>query len=232
MLSRFGSVYFQELSDSLTKCKTADFIQLIDHITTAFPPEPEEISAVEAALREPWDPTNHIEYLFQAVKEGTETLLQMKYVTSKTYSEKLFTKYAYAAIQNSGQFEQDCIKWIALPDKDMKTNNQCRIFFGKSYNSYNTSQNSLALAGLANSVQQVQELEQATCDGFISISERQEEQDAVNARQDAINASVLQMVATRSTSSDGIDDAATAFSAMTTSSAVKDRRIDNLELQL
>jgi hypothetical protein len=50
-------------------------------------------------------------------------------------------------------------------------------------------------------------IEQATWNGFISISERQEEQDAVNARQDAINASVLQMVASRST--DGVDDNAT-----------------------
>jgi hypothetical protein len=230
MLSRFESVYFQELSDSLTKFKTVDIIQLIDHITTAFPPEPEEISAVEATLREPWDPTNHIEDLFQAVKEGTETLLLMKYVTSKTDCEKLFIKYAYAAIQNSGQFEKDCIKWKTLPDKDKKTSKQCRTFFGKSYNIYNTSQNSLALAGVANSVQQVQELEQATRNGFISISERQEEQDAVNARQDAINASVLQMVAARST--DGVDDNTTAFSAMTVSSAVKDRRIEELEIQL
>jgi hypothetical protein len=61
MLSRFELVYFQELSYSKTKFKTVDIIQLIDHITTAFPPEPEEISAVEAILREPWDPTNHIE---------------------------------------------------------------------------------------------------------------------------------------------------------------------------
>jgi hypothetical protein len=230
MLSRFESVYFQELSDSLTKFKTVDIIQLIDHVTTAFPPEPEEISAVEATLREPWDPTNHIENLFQAVKEGTETLLLMKYVTSKTDCEKRFIKYAYAAIQNSGQFEKDCIKWKALSDKDKKTSKQCRTFFGKSYNIYNTLQNSLALAGVANSVQQVQELEQATRNGFISISERQEEQDAVNARQDAINASVLQMVAARST--DGVDDNATAFSAMTVSSAIKDKRIEELELQL
>jgi hypothetical protein len=50
---------------------------------------------------------------------------------------------------------------------------------------------------------------------------------AVNARQDAINASVLQMVASRST--DGVDDNATAFSAMTASSAVKDKRIEDLE---
>jgi hypothetical protein len=86
------------------------------------------------------------------------------------------------------------------------------------------------LAGVANSAQQVQELEQAIRSGFISIKERQEEQDAVNARQDAINASVLQMVASRS--ADGMDDNATAFSAMTASSAVKDRRIKDLEAQL
>jgi hypothetical protein len=134
------------------------------------------------------------------------------------------------AIRNSGQFEKDCIKWKALPDKDKKTSKQCQTFFGKSYNIYNTSQNSLALAGVANSVQQVQELEQATRNGFISISEKQEEQYAVNARQDAINASVLQMVASRST--DGVDDNATAFSAMTASSAVKDKGIEDLESQL
>jgi hypothetical protein len=133
----------------------------------------------------------------------------------------------YAAIRNSGQFEKDCIKWKALPDKDKKTSKQCWTFFGKSYNIY--SQNSLALACVANSVQQVQELEQATRNGFISISERQEEQDAVNATQDAINASVLQMVASRSTV--GVVDNATAFPAMTVSSAVKDRRIEELELQ-
>jgi hypothetical protein len=90
----------------------------------------------------------------------------------------------------------------------------------------------LSLAGVANNVQQVQELEQATRDGFISIRDRQEEQDAVNTRQDAINASVLQMVASRSTYSDSIDDAAAAFSALTACPAVKDRRIINLELQL
>ena len=71
MLSRFESVYFQELSNPITKFKTVTISDLIDHITDAFPPEPEEISAVEATLREEWDPTNHIQNLFQAVKEGT-----------------------------------------------------------------------------------------------------------------------------------------------------------------
>jgi hypothetical protein len=82
-------------------------------------------------------------------------------------------------------------------------------------------------------VQQVQELKQATRSGFITIQDKQDEQDAVNTRQEAINASVLQMVAARSTTGgDGIDNNATAFSALTASSAVKDRRIIDIELQL
>jgi hypothetical protein len=48
----------------------------------------------------------------------------------------------------------EIVKWKALPDKNKKTSKQCRTFFGKSYNIYNT-QNALALAGVAKSVQQV-----------------------------------------------------------------------------
>jgi hypothetical protein len=110
---------------------------------------------------------------------------------------------------------------------------QCRAYFDRKYDIFESSQYSLSLAGVANSVQQVQDLEQATHSGFITIQDKQDKQDAVNTRQEAINASVLQMVAARgTTSSDGIDDNATAFSALTASSAVKDRRIINLELQL
>jgi hypothetical protein len=75
-LSRFEPVYFQELSDPITKFKNVTIIDLIDHINTQYPPAPEEVTAVEATLREQWDPTNHIDNLFQAIKEGTETLLQ------------------------------------------------------------------------------------------------------------------------------------------------------------
>jgi hypothetical protein len=155
LLSKFESVYFQEISDSLTKFKTVDIMQLIEHITSSFPPEPEEITAVEATLREPWDPTNHIENLFQHVKEGTETLLQMKFITSKSDCEKFFIKYVYQAIRETNQFEAVCIKWKSMPEKDKKTSKQCRAFFAKKYNIFNTTQNSLALAGVANSVQHV-----------------------------------------------------------------------------
>ena len=228
MLSRFESVYFQELSDSITKFKTVTITQLIDHITAAFPPEPEEITAVQATLREEWDPTNHIENLFQSVKEGTETLYQMKYI-NKAQGDTQFIKYVYVAIRNSGQFEEACIKWKALPSGDRKTNKQCRAFSSKKYNVYRTAQNSLSLAGVANSVQQVQELKQATRNGFITNGEQQQEQVAVNTRQEAINASVLQMVAARS---DGMDDSATTFSALTASSVGKDKRIEELEALL
>ena len=229
MLSRFEPVYFQELSNPITQFKTVTISDLIEHITDAFPPEPEEISAVEATLREEWDPTNHIQNLFQAVKEGTETLLQMQYI-DQAQTDTQFIKYVYAAIRNSGQFEEACIKWKALPAADRTTNRQCRAFFSKKYNVYHTSQNSLALAGVANSVQQVQELEQVTHKGFRAMGERHEEQSAVNNRQEAINASVMQMIAARG--SDGVDDSATAFSAMTANSAVQDRRIAELEALL
>ena len=185
MLSRFESVYFQELSDPITKFKTVTITDLIDHITTAFPPEPEEISAVEATLREEWDPTNHIKNLFQSVKEGTEILLQMKYI-DQAQCDMQFIKYVYAAIRNSGQFEEACIKWKALPAADRKTNKQCRTFFSKKYNVYHTPQNSLALAGVANSVRQVQELVHATHNGFRAIGEQQQEQAAVNTWQEAM----------------------------------------------
>ena len=104
-------------------------------------------------------------------------------------------------------FEEACIKWKALPAADKTTNRQCRAFFSKKYNVYHTSQNSLALAGVANSVQQVQELEQATHNGFRAIGERHEEQSAVNNRQEAINASVMQMIAARG--SDGASPTST-----------------------
>jgi hypothetical protein len=118
-----------------------------------------------------------------------------------------------------------------LPKADRSKTKQCRAYFEKKYDIFESSQDSLPLARVANSVQQVQELEQAARSGFITIQDKQDEQDAVNTRQEAINASVLQMVAARSTTN-GIDDNATAFSALTASSVVKDRRIINLKLQL
>jgi uncharacterized membrane protein YgcG len=231
LLSRFEPLYFQALSDSITKFKNVTVIELIDHITTKYPPKQEEMNAVEATLREQWYPTNHIENPFQTVKEGTDTLLLMKAINDKEW-DKTFIRYVYTAISNSGQFDTACLKWSALPKKDRSTTKQCRAYFDKKYDTFEASQDSLSLAGVAYSVQRVQDLEQATHSGFISIQDKQEEQDAVNTRQEAVNASVLQMVAARSTTGDGIDDNATAFSALTASSAVKDRRIIDLELQL
>jgi hypothetical protein len=60
-------VYFQVLADPITEFKNVTVKEIIKHITTKYPPEPEEVTAVEATLREQWDPTNHIENPFQAV---------------------------------------------------------------------------------------------------------------------------------------------------------------------
>jgi hypothetical protein len=104
--------------------------------------EPEEFTAVEASLREQWDPTNHIETLFQSVKEGMETLLQMDF-TTKAECHKVFIKYVYIAIRDGGQFDAACIKWKALPEADRSKNKQCREYFEKKYKIFEASQNSL-----------------------------------------------------------------------------------------
>jgi hypothetical protein len=182
ILSRFEPVYFEALAYPITEFKNVTVKEIIEHITTKYPPEPEEVTAVEATLREQWDPTNHIENLFQAVKEGTETLLQMNAITKKE-CEKVFIKYVYIAISNSGQFDTACLKWKALPEADRSKNKQCRAYFERKYEIFESSQDSLASAGVANSVQQVQDLEQATRSGFITIQDKQDKQDALNTRR-------------------------------------------------
>jgi hypothetical protein len=59
----------------------------------------------------------------------------MKAIT-KTECEKVFIKYAYTAIRESGQFNTACIKWKVMPEKDKKTNRQCRAIFSKKYTKY------------------------------------------------------------------------------------------------
>jgi hypothetical protein len=74
LLSRFEPVYFQELSHPPTKFKRVTIEQIIDHIETKYPAEPEEIELQEALLREDWDTNSHIENnIFQTVREGSET---------------------------------------------------------------------------------------------------------------------------------------------------------------
>jgi hypothetical protein len=101
LLSRFEPLYFQALSNSITEFKNVTIIELIEHIKTKYPPRQEEMNAVEATPREQWDPTNYIENMFESVKQGTDTLLLMRSISTKEW-DKTFIKYAYSAISNSG----------------------------------------------------------------------------------------------------------------------------------
>jgi hypothetical protein len=175
VLSLFEPVYFQSLSHGLTKFKIVTIEQIIAYIHLNYPAEPEEIDLQEATLRSEWDPTNHIENLFQSVKEGVETLHAMEAVAKKDIS-KTCVKYVYSAIRGSGQFEAACIKWKALPAKERATMIQIRTFFRKKYDVYDVQTNSLHSAGVANSVQ-LQELREVTTDGLISVRDQLEEQD-------------------------------------------------------
>jgi hypothetical protein len=73
---------------------------------------------------------------------------------------------------------------------------------------------------------QLQELREVTNDGLISVRYQLEKQDNFKEEQVNFNSTILQMV-----KSNGMDDNATAFSAMTMNTA-KDRRIEELETQI
>jgi hypothetical protein len=149
-LSLFELVYFQSLSHGLTKFKSVTIENVIAYIHHNYPAEPEEIYLQEATLRSEWDPTNHIENLFQSVKEGVEILNAMEAIAGTNIS-KTCVKYVYSAIRGSGQFEATCIKWKALPAKERATMSQIRTFFGEKYYVYDAQTNSLHSVGVANS---------------------------------------------------------------------------------
>jgi hypothetical protein len=120
----------------IQKCNDRTDHCLTVYIHLNYPTEPEEIDLQEATLWSEWDPTNHIENLFQSVKEGAlETLYQMDAVASTDIS-KTCVKYDYSAIRGSGQFESACIKWKALPAADRATMGQIKTFFAKKYDVY------------------------------------------------------------------------------------------------
>jgi hypothetical protein len=140
---------------------------MITFLNRKYPAEPEEVTSLETELREPWDANNHIENLFQSIKEGCDTLIRMNAIVIAD-ADRTFIKYVYNAIRGSGQFEGACIKWKALPENDRSTIAQIRTFFSRKYDIFDAQQNSLHQAGVANSVQ-FQELQQATTDALISV---------------------------------------------------------------
>jgi hypothetical protein len=204
LISRFEPVYLQELAHPITIFKGVSICTMIVFLNQKYSAEPEEVASLETELREPWDANNHIENLFQSIKEGCKTLIRMNAIAIADV-DRTFIKYVYNAIRGSGQFEGGCIKWKTLPENDRQTIIQIRTFFSRKYDIFDAQQNSLHQAGVANSVQ-LQELQQATTDALISVRDRLEQQDA----------NVMQMKLNRN----GGDDSATVFSAMTAHSAL------------
>ena len=59
-----------------------------------YPAEPKEVENQEALY---WDDNKHIENLFQAIKEGYRTLLQMN-ALRRTDIDQTYVKYVYNTI--------------------------------------------------------------------------------------------------------------------------------------
>jgi hypothetical protein len=130
LISRYKPVYLQELADHITKFKEVSIRAMIAFLNRKYPAEPEEVASLETGLREPWDANNHIENLFQSIKEGCETQITMNAIVVADV-DRTFIKYVYTAIQGSGQFEGACIKWKALTENDRQTIAQIRTFFSR-----------------------------------------------------------------------------------------------------
>jgi hypothetical protein len=163
------------------------------------------------------DTNNHIHDLFDSVKLGVETLLEMGAIESED-CDRTCVHYIYNVIRKTRQFDPACFKWKALPSNERATLRQIKTYFGDKYKVYDTQWLSLHQAGVANSVQ-LQEEQQATRDEIRTLREDQAD----------FNTALIHMVQDKTDG--GLDDVATAFSALTAHSALKDRRIEELEAQ-
>jgi hypothetical protein len=132
--------------------------------------------------------------------------------------DRTCVKYIYNTIRKTGQFDPACFKWKALPPDERATLQQIKTYFGDKYKVYDAQQLSLHQAVVANSVH-LQEEQHATRDEIRTFKEHQAD----------FNTALIHMVQDKTDG--GLDDAATAFSAMTMNSALKERRIEELEAE-
>jgi hypothetical protein len=94
LISRFESVYLQELAHPITKFKGVSIRTMISFLNRKYPAKTEDVASLETELPEPWDANNHIGNLFQSIKEGCETLLRMNAILQiQTLTEHLSTMY-------------------------------------------------------------------------------------------------------------------------------------------
>jgi hypothetical protein len=170
-MSRIDPTYFRELAHGVTGYKGVSIEDLIYFLQEKYPPEPEEIMEQQQSLLTEWDINNHIHDLFDSVKLGVETLLEMGAIESED-CDRTCVHYIYIAIRKIGQFDPACFKWKALPPDERATLRQIKTYFGDKCKVYDAQQLSLHQAGVANSVQ-LQEEQQATRDEIRTFKEHQ-----------------------------------------------------------
>jgi hypothetical protein len=83
LMSRIDPTYFRELAHGLTGYKGVTIRELIYFLLQEYPPEPEEIMEQQQSLLTKWDTNNHIHDLFDSIKLGVETLLEMGAIKSE-----------------------------------------------------------------------------------------------------------------------------------------------------
>jgi hypothetical protein len=132
LMSRIDPTYFRELAHGLTGYKGVTIGELIYFLQEEYPPEPEEITEQQQSLLTEWDTNNHIHDLFDTIKLGVETLLEMGAIKSED-SDRTCVHYIYNVTRKTGQFNPACFKWKALPPDERATLGQIKTYFGDKY---------------------------------------------------------------------------------------------------
>lgn len=151
IMDRIDEVYIRRLRDPHTYYKNVSLKTIVDALKTDYPASPEERREVVKQLEEQWDPNEHIEHLFDRIKDLLEELADMR--GTPTYTAEDFVEYTYMSIKMSRQFDKDCEKWKNKPAADRATEAQCRTFFRERFTLFDAQRDSMHDMGVANNAE-------------------------------------------------------------------------------
>ena len=115
-----------------------------------FPATPEEQDKIEEALKEKWNPAEHIIHLFERNKELLAKYNDM--LGNAMYTPEEYIQKMYMAIKNTMQFDKYCVQWKAKPLLQRNTEALCQTYFLEAYNEFDAQRDSLHEVDVANAI--------------------------------------------------------------------------------
>jgi len=201
----------KELKNRQTGYKGITLLQFLDHLTDTHPADSEERDTIKKSITKPWDPTQHIGYLFNHITKGLETLADMQ--GNVTYTGEEWIETTYMVIRKMRQFDKDCTRWKRLPVNQRNTEQCMRTYFLEKYEVFDAQRDSLHDTGIANQATEFQDKLQKL------------EQELATER--AANAGMIQMIDTAMAQA-AVQDDASMISQMTTMTAMHKKKMEEM----